>query len=382
MGGGVRGVEQRLVGRCQEQVISFHSRTAAGPAHPLEKTAHRRRGVDLDGPVEIAHVDAQFQNAGGHDDAVFAFRECLFGPPPLVGAQGTVGHEDRDIPPPEFSPETLGLGPAVREDQPFFAPVEAGYDNGGIVQGSDEIDSHIRRKTAAVLFGRLLDLIGPLAAAPEPTGQPIRIAHRGRQADALNLTSGDPGYPLQHRQKMPSPVVAGKGVDFIDDDHFHIGQKGSVVHLSGGQHHFEGFRRGQQAVGRVPRNVLSGRGRDVAVPKSGMATDQSEIAVETDVQVVQQGLDGADIEHGEPPPVFVQHPGQDRKQGRFGLAAGGGGHHQHMPAAKDGPDDRFLEGSQLGPAEAVDDVVLECRVEEIELTLHLFQVHRPILPCL
>ena len=65
----------------------------AGAAESLQERRDRAGRVELDDPVQVTHVDAQFQGAGGHDDAVARLGECLLGAAALVGRQRGVRQE-------------------------------------------------------------------------------------------------------------------------------------------------------------------------------------------------------------------------------------------------------------------------------------------------
>ena len=74
--------------------------------------------------VEVADVDAEFERARGHDDAVFSLGEGALRRVPLAGAQARVGHV-------RFTPasrsalaERLDATPAVHEDQALLSRVQ------------------------------------------------------------------------------------------------------------------------------------------------------------------------------------------------------------------------------------------------------------------
>jgi hypothetical protein len=53
----------------------------------------------------------------------------------------------------------------------------------------------------------------------------LGIAHRGRQADPLDVSSGNPANPRENRQQVPATVIASKGMKFVNDGqlrHDHI----------------------------------------------------------------------------------------------------------------------------------------------------------------
>jgi hypothetical protein len=59
----------------------------------------------------------------------------------------------------------------------------------------------------------------PLTCPGEPVQQFIRVAHRRRQPDPLNRLPGIRLDPLDHGAQMPAAVVAGKRMQFVNDDH-------------------------------------------------------------------------------------------------------------------------------------------------------------------
>ena len=81
--------------------------------------------------------------------------------------------------------------------------------------------------------------------------------------------------------------------------------------------------------------------------------------MQADVQVVQQRLDGADVQNGEAGPAIRQHPGENGKEGRFRLSTSSRGQDDQMLTGQDGRDDVLLKGPQVTPAQTVDDVMLQ-----------------------
>ena len=92
------------------------------PARATEALQEGRhvRGVDLDHPVEVAHVDAQLQGAGGHDHAIAGLGERLLAAAVPRADSERVRDEGRDAPARSALP-VLGLGAGVAEHQPLLA---------------------------------------------------------------------------------------------------------------------------------------------------------------------------------------------------------------------------------------------------------------------
>ena len=75
------------------------------------------------------------------------------------------------------------------------------------------------------------------------------------------------GQPFEHGEQVPAAVVAGEGVDLVDDDGAQAGEERPVVDVGADQHRLERLRRGQQDVGRLAQDALAVAGADVAVPE-------------------------------------------------------------------------------------------------------------------
>lgn len=141
---------------------------------------------------------------------------------------------------------------------------------------------------------------------------------------------------------MPAAVVAGEGVGFVDDDGLHIGEPALVVDSPGDEHGLDRLWRGEQDVGWFGEEPVPLRLAGVAMPQADGAADQAPVGLEAKVQVVEQGPEGADVQHGEASPVLTEHAREQREEGGLGLAAGRGRHGDGVVAGEDG-----LDGHQL-----------------------------------
>jgi hypothetical protein len=77
----------------EEQHVARGPRPSPGAPEALQERRHGGGAVDLDDTVEIAHVDAELEGAGGHDHAVAGLGERGLGPAPFVDGEGGVRHE-------------------------------------------------------------------------------------------------------------------------------------------------------------------------------------------------------------------------------------------------------------------------------------------------
>src|SRR5690606_20438319 len=112
--------------------------------------------------------------------------------------------------------QPLGPGAAVDEHQALLAVVQARDDGGRVVEGAHVVDRDLRR--GARPRGRGDDDAATGRARGEPGQQVVGVADGGRQADALERSAGEPFEPGEDREQVPAAVVAGEGVDLVDDD--------------------------------------------------------------------------------------------------------------------------------------------------------------------
>ena len=77
----------------QKKAVAPRARASARASESLQEPRHRSRGVNLDHPVEITDIDAEFERARRHDHAVVARRKGRLCLAPGVHAQRTVGNK-------------------------------------------------------------------------------------------------------------------------------------------------------------------------------------------------------------------------------------------------------------------------------------------------
>ena len=146
--------------------------------------------------------------------------------------------------------ELLRPRPAVDEDQPLFAAVEARDNDGGIVQRTDEVQPDIGRcGLGAEAAGRCLvrpdrsrpAIRGDLRGFPTVAESPIRwISRPARLRDAA-----------EDREQVPTAVVPRERVDLIDDHGAEVRRAAPTESIDCEiEHHLERFGRGEQAIGR------------------------------------------------------------------------------------------------------------------------------------
>ena len=208
------------------------------------------------------------------------------------------------------------------------------------------------------------------AGALEPAEQLTGVADGGRQPDPLERASRHPGQALQHREQVPAPVVAGEGVHLVDHDRPQVRKYSPVLDPEADQHGFQRLRRGQQHVRRLAQDPLPRRCGDVTVPEGGSPSQPARVVLQPGQQVVQQRLQGADVDDRKPGPALLLHRRQQREDGRFGLAARGRREQQRVRAVQHRAGGLVLQRAQRLPAEAVDDVVDDNRMQPVKPGTH------------
>ena len=167
-------------------------------------------------------------------------------------------------------------------------------------------------------------------------------------------------------EKMPAPVVAGERVRLVHHHSPHVGEPPLVGDTRGHQHRFQRLGGGEEQVGRLGEEPVPFWLADVAVPASDPSADELAVAFEPPLEVVEQRPQRAYVQHRQAPPVLGEHPRQQRQHRRFGFAAGGGGGGDQVVPGENRFDGGGLQRPQHLPAEAVDDVMLDGRVEALE----------------
>ena len=165
---------------------------------------------------------------------------------------------------------------------------------------------------------------------------------------------------------MPAPVVAGEGVQLVDHHRLQIPEQHARLRPARDEQHLDRLGRGQQQIGRLPHDPPPAGGADVAVPAVDPPPERIGAGAQPRLQVVQQRLDRADVEHAQPAPPAVEHPRQQREHRRLRLAAGGRRQQQDVVAVEHRADGLLLQRAERGPPERVDDVVPQGRVQAVE----------------
>lgn len=129
--------------------------------------------------------------------------------------------------------ELLDEPPGVAEDQSLLALVKRRDHLGRVLDRPDVVELDVAGRRfgngggEGRMAGRLIsqldtgrhDVRGAVGErALKPAKQLVRVADRGGKPHSLQRTPGQPGQAFEDRQEVPSPVVPGECVHFVDDD--------------------------------------------------------------------------------------------------------------------------------------------------------------------
>ena len=205
---------------------------------------------------------------------------------------------------------------------------------------------------------------GPL----QPAEQGVRVADGGGQPDPLQRPTAEPGQPFKDGEQMPSPVSRAERVDFVHHDHLKVREQPAVIDVGTDQHRLEGLGRGEEQVGRTGENGPPARSSGVAVPESDPPARPAAVGLQSRQEVVEQRLQRAKVQRGQPGPAFGRHPGEHREGSRFGLSARRRRQQERVLSRGHGRDGRLLQRPELGPAERADQMVRQRGMQSGQLT--------------
>ena len=355
-----RGALDQLVPRERKQPpLRGAVHRVAGTPGPLQEGRDGARGAELADQIDVPDVDPELQRGGGHQRLEIAGLEALLGREPALARQAAVVRGD------VLLPERLGERPrdplrhaprvdehergAVRLDEGAEPPVDLGPD----LAGHHRLERRFGQLQREVPFSGVAGVDdgagarGAVLAAGEEVGDGLDGALGRGQPDAGDGAPGERVQALEREREVRAPLVAGDGVDLVDDRGADARQHGASALAR--EQDVERLRRGHQDVRGLPAHGVARRARGVAGahhrpdPRPRLAgldqraVDAFEGYLQVLVHVVAERLERRDVEHpgrvGERRPAAVPHQGVDggeesgqrlagaRRRGNEGMAA-------------------------------------------------------------
>ena len=129
------------------------------------------------------------------------------------------------------------------------------------------IELNVRRRRGSCFWPVHVALA--TARTSRPFDQHVRISNGGGKPDSLDLTPGQAGYVLKHRQQVPTAIIPGKSMNLIDDDYPQITEQIAGIDVWRNEHDLKRLWRRQQTIRRIAENLLLRSCLDVAVPQGG-----------------------------------------------------------------------------------------------------------------
>src|SRR5437773_1177871 len=95
---------------------------------------------------------------------------------------------------------------------------------------------------------------------------------------------------------MPTPIVAGKRMNLVDDDGSHVFKERSVVNSTADQHHLDGFGRGQQEIRRVSEDRAPRTFTDIAMPHCRSASDEGSVLTQPRLEIIEKSAERTHVQ--------------------------------------------------------------------------------------
>jgi hypothetical protein len=151
-------------------------------------------------------------------------------------------------------------------------------------------------------------------------------------------------------------------VDLIDDHGPHIAKEMLAIGSSRDENRLKTLGRREQDVRRISQDGGTLGLPYVAMPQSASTTDERAVKRKALVQVVQQSANRTDVQHAQTDPFLSEHSRKDRQDRGFRFAASGWGKQKTMFPVEDRVNRLLLQGPQITPAEAIDNMMLDARM--------------------
>ncbi len=165
---------------------------------------------------------------------------------------------------------------------------------------------------------------------------------------------------------MPATIITSKGVNLIHYDGLEMAEKIGAIGSARDEEGFETLWGREQQIGWFIEDARFDCLSDITVPQSATAPNKAGVIREAIIQIIEQRTNRADVQNTETSPILLHHLGQHGKHGGLGLAAGGRSEQEAVQPVQNRCDRFVLQRAKLAPAERIDNVVLQGRMEPVE----------------
>ena len=215
--------------------LRYAAEPVAGAADALEQRRERARRAEVADEIDVADVDAELERGGRDDDRDLAGLELLLGVEPDPAREAAVMRRPRG-PSPSRSPSACATRSTSRRVLTKTIVVRCashelarcGRRSPPAARGSrsrrargraSRPTARIARRCPASTIAQSGVPSAPTAvAADQQPGDLLDRLLRRREADALQPAAGERVEPLEREREVRAALVAGDGVDLVDDD--------------------------------------------------------------------------------------------------------------------------------------------------------------------
>lgn len=185
----------------------------------------------------------------------------------------------------------------------------------------------------------------------------------GGEPDPARIHPGELRKPFNEAEGLAAAVAAHQGVNLVDDDEPQVAEQPGDIGVFVKQQRLERFGRDLKNAGGILQKPLFAGLRDVAMPVPHRDIRLPAEVVEPLELIVDQRLQGADINRADGFRHIFGEQRQDGKEGGLGLPRrGGSGEQQVVVGVEHGVARGNLNGPQRLPVVLVDEIPDERRI--------------------
>ena len=164
----------------------------------------------------------------------------------------------------------------------------------------------------------------------EKGARALGVADGGRKANAAGLHACHARQALNKAERLPASIAAHKRMDLVNDHIAQVAEHARDRHMLMDQECLERLGRNLQDAARFFDELCLVRLRDVAMPVPDGDVGFFAQVIETDKLIIDECLEGADVEGAHARGRVLPKLGQDGKEGRLSFARCRGCRQEHI----------------------------------------------------